>query len=86
MHYFTMQFAPSQKPSTCCLTVSVCRYLWPPDNGSVSNVWRPVKVGPQSHLAGFDGGPSTFSHPQICEIDETVIDSEAYFWDLLKNY
>lgn len=41
-----------------------------------------MKVGPQSHPAGFDGGPSTFSHPQICETDETVIDSEAYFWDL----
>lgn len=46
-----------------------------------------MKVGPQSHPAGFDGGPSTFSHPQICETDETVIDSEAYFWDLyVKNH
>lgn len=46
-----------------------------------------MKVGPQSHPAGFDGGPSTFSHPQICETDETVIDSEAYFWDLyIKNH
>ena len=43
------------------------------------------KVGPRSHLANFGGIPSTFSHHQICVINERAIGSEVCFWALVER-